>query len=268
MSDVSPENETRVHEIQEFIDNVTDNNEGATVAGNLARKNEEEMRKLNRQNEFLIQLLRKVTAKLMQNRLAMTKQTLEIQQLRQLMQRMKIAAVDGGCQTVISMKELRNHETGAEAIEDLKRQLKMANATIVSLSNCHNEKRQQLELRLNDITARNDQLNQEMMKMKGHIAYCENELVLKQGDICWARGMQQVLEEFLLSANVDIKSCSKYGKTDITALKEYLKACKPPKLSHVQKLDTICCNVVASMERENIFLSSILCEDALSFTPD
>ncbi|EQC34382.1 hypothetical protein SDRG_08152 [Saprolegnia diclina VS20] len=273
---------TRVHAMDDFAALVMDNNH----LDPMAAADLETIARLAKQNEFLTQLLRKVTAKVSSNRHDMTVQHHRIQDLERALAIATQAPPthEISCQTDLDMESLDQLNANREANEAMAWQLKIANAKVTSLSKCLQTERADHDAKMADQARIIFQLEQQLNQFASapmpppsskaivlHTNARSNHAsvaVIPADSVGYIQELHSILATFLRQTiGVDIMSFStKAGLMDLGMLKAHLKSTTfasrqstpppPPSQKHLVELDSIQDRVLARMEAARVFLAT------------
>ncbi|KDO25447.1 hypothetical protein SPRG_09390 [Saprolegnia parasitica CBS 223.65] len=243
---------TRVHAMDDL--SALDNNR----LDPMASADLETIARLAKQNAFLTQLLRKVTAKVSSNRHDMTVQHHRIQDLERAL--------------AVATQSPPTHEMSCQTDLDMERheamawQLKIANAKVTSLSKCahHFQLEQQLNQFANaPMPPPSSSSSKEIVLHKSNGS---SSAAIPAESVGYIQELHGILATFLRQTiGVDIKTFStKAGLMDLGMLKAHLKSTTfasrqpppPPSQKHLVELDSIQDRVLARMEAARVFLAT------------
>ncbi|KAF0686466.1 Aste57867_21743 [Aphanomyces stellatus] len=210
-----------------------------------AIRNDMEVKRLTKQNEFLVLMLRKVTAKVMQNRADIAAHKARITVLQMPPPATPTAEI--ACQT--DDEEVVVPDT--QKIEALTWQLKVASAKIASLAQCVQVERERVEAQAAAAATRVATAEHNADLWKTRLAACHEEIDAQQVTIARHEEMQTVMRTYFGATGIDLD-----GAMDVAAVKAAL-ALKPVKQTHLTHADSIYDRVTASMARELAFLAKL-----------
>ncbi|ETW04631.1 hypothetical protein H310_03822 [Aphanomyces invadans] len=220
-----------------------------------------EIERLTKQNVFLVQLLRKVTAKVMKNR---TDLAFYRKKLRDAMRPVpKPATADISIQTSddepLPFNRDRNPvDAAGHQIESLTWQLKVASAKIHSLTTCLDEAKARLEANSTSTCALTGQYEAEAAKWKAQLTNAQAQASAHRTSLVKQEALSSVLCEYVGRCGVPIDP-----SMDAKAAEALLQPHTVVRRTHLAAADSMYDRLTDSMARELTFLSKL---DALDPT--